>query len=140
VPPDCPVQQKDKGFQRSTTPNPNGRADVDDCLVHHRTVRCAHRQQRQPTARKCLGAINTPNHLIQSHPSILNFPFNTRAKPTTQRHIQKHSIHSKFPKSTLVLKELREDHLCSFALLLLGLPSSFLFLIPKCFVKLARAT
>jgi hypothetical protein len=28
VPPDCPVQQKDKGFQRSTTPNLNGRADV----------------------------------------------------------------------------------------------------------------
>jgi hypothetical protein len=26
--PDCLVQQKDKGFQRSTAPNPNGRADV----------------------------------------------------------------------------------------------------------------
>jgi hypothetical protein len=25
---DCPVQQNDKGFQRSTAPNPNGRADV----------------------------------------------------------------------------------------------------------------
>ena len=24
VPPDCPVQQKDKRFQRSTAPNPNG--------------------------------------------------------------------------------------------------------------------
>jgi hypothetical protein len=28
VPPDCPVQQKDKGLQRSTALNPNGRADV----------------------------------------------------------------------------------------------------------------
>jgi hypothetical protein len=28
VPPDCPVQQKDKGFQWSIAPNPNGRADV----------------------------------------------------------------------------------------------------------------
>jgi hypothetical protein len=35
---------------------------------------------------------------------------------------------------------LREDHLCSFALLLLGLPSSFAILILKCFVKLARDT
>ena len=35
------------------------------CLVHHRTVRCAHRQQKQPMARKWLEAINTPNHLFQ---------------------------------------------------------------------------
>jgi hypothetical protein len=28
VPPDYPVQQKDKGFQRSIALNPNGRADV----------------------------------------------------------------------------------------------------------------
>ena len=28
VAPDCPVQQKDKELQRSTAPNPNGRADV----------------------------------------------------------------------------------------------------------------
>jgi hypothetical protein len=28
VAPDCPVQQKDKALQRSTAPNPNGRADV----------------------------------------------------------------------------------------------------------------
>jgi hypothetical protein len=28
VAPDCPVQQKDKGIQRSTASNPNGHADV----------------------------------------------------------------------------------------------------------------
>jgi hypothetical protein len=28
VAPDCPVQQKDKGSQRSIAPNPNRRADV----------------------------------------------------------------------------------------------------------------
>jgi hypothetical protein len=28
VAPDCPVQQDDKALQRSTAPNPNGRADV----------------------------------------------------------------------------------------------------------------
>jgi hypothetical protein len=31
-----------------------------DCPVRHRTVRCTHRQQPFPTARKWLGAINTP--------------------------------------------------------------------------------
>jgi hypothetical protein len=46
------------------------------------TVRCAHRQQNQPTARKWLEAINTPNHLIHSHPIFLKLLFNTRAKPT----------------------------------------------------------
>jgi hypothetical protein len=29
VAPDCPVQQDDKTFQRSTAPNPNGHADVE---------------------------------------------------------------------------------------------------------------
>jgi hypothetical protein len=28
VAPDCPMQQDDKALQQSTTPNPNGRADV----------------------------------------------------------------------------------------------------------------
>jgi hypothetical protein len=50
------------------------------CPVHHRTVRCAHRQQTQPTTRKWLEAINTPNHLLQWHPSILNSTFIARAK------------------------------------------------------------
>jgi hypothetical protein len=56
--------------------------------VHDRTVRCAHRQQTQPTARKWLEAINTPNHLLQLHPSFLNSTFIARAKQNTPRHIQ----------------------------------------------------
>jgi hypothetical protein len=59
------------------------------CPVHHWTVRCARRQQTQPTARKWLEAINTPNHLHWSYPSFLNSTFNTRAKAFTPRHIQK---------------------------------------------------
>jgi hypothetical protein len=35
-----------------------------------------------------VGAINTPNHLHSSHPSFLNFTFNTRAKAILQRHNQ----------------------------------------------------
>jgi hypothetical protein len=56
--------------------------------VHHRTVRCPHHQQKQPTARKWLEAINTPNHLLQWHPSFLNSIFIARAKPNTPRYIQ----------------------------------------------------
>jgi hypothetical protein len=40
-------------LQRSTTVN-------STCPVRHRTVRCAHRQQKQSIARKWLEAINTP--------------------------------------------------------------------------------
>jgi hypothetical protein len=58
------------------------------CPVHHRTVRCIRRQQSQPTARKWLEAINTPNHLHSCHPSLLHFSINTRAKNTLQRHNQ----------------------------------------------------
>jgi hypothetical protein len=88
VPLDCPVPQEDKWLQRSTTPNPNGwltwhAPDNDKCYV-----RCAYRQQSQPTARKCLEAINTPNHLHSSHPSLPHISFNTRAKNTLQRHNQ----------------------------------------------------
>jgi hypothetical protein len=35
-----------------------------------------------------VGAINIPNHLIQSHPSILSFSFIARAKSNTPRHNQ----------------------------------------------------
>jgi hypothetical protein len=59
------------------------------CPVHHRTVRCAHRQQSQTTDRKWLKTINTPNHLHSSHPSFRNSTFNTRAKAFAPRHSQK---------------------------------------------------
>jgi hypothetical protein len=59
VAPDCPMQLEDRRLQRSTAPNPNGCADVariGQCTV---AVRCAHRQQPLPMARKWLKAINT---------------------------------------------------------------------------------
>jgi hypothetical protein len=59
------------------------------CLVHHRTVWYAHRQQTQPTARKWLEAINTPKHFLQWYPSFLKFTFNTRAITFTPGHIPK---------------------------------------------------
>jgi hypothetical protein len=88
----CLVQLEDKGLQWSTTPNPNGSwrgthrilnsamsgAPPDYLMCH-----------RQPTTRIVVGAINTPKHLHSSHPSFLNFTFNTRAIAFTPRHIPK---------------------------------------------------
>jgi hypothetical protein len=88
VAPDCPVQQDDKRLQRTTAPNPNRRADVARTGQCTLTVRCAHRQQPLPTATKWLGAINTPNHHIHWHPSIMNIPIIARAKDSIPRHIQ----------------------------------------------------
>jgi hypothetical protein len=39
--PDCPVQQKGKRLQRSTAPNPNGRADVARTGQRTVTIQCA---------------------------------------------------------------------------------------------------
>jgi hypothetical protein len=86
---DCPVPQEDKGIQRSIAPNPNGRLMWHALESDLYCVRCAHRQQSQPTARKWLEAINTPNHLHSSHPSFPTFTFNNRAKAYTPRHNQR---------------------------------------------------
>jgi hypothetical protein len=145
VAPNCPVQQKDKGFQQSTAPSPQRarwrgvhRIVNSDCTVRHRTVRCAHHQQKQPTVRKWLEAINTPQPPHSKPSKYSELPNQYKSKANHSKTHSKHSIHSKFSKSTLVLRDLREDHLCSFALLLLGLPSSFPILILKCFVKLSK--
>jgi hypothetical protein len=66
VAPDCPVQLQDNDSNGQIAPEPQRacgrgahRTMNSDCSVRHRTVRCAHRQQAQPTARKWLEAINT---------------------------------------------------------------------------------
>jgi hypothetical protein len=117
VPPNCSVQQEDKRFQRSTAPNPNGllmwqAPDSEQC-----PVRCTTGLSSVPstaTTGIVVGAINTHNHLYSSHPSLLHCSFNTRAKANTPKSQSKHSIHSKLQKSTQLLRDLREDHLCLF--------------------------
>jgi hypothetical protein len=47
------------------------------------------------TAGIVVGAINTPNHHLSSHPSFPTFSFNTRAKEYTPKTQSKHSILSK---------------------------------------------
>jgi hypothetical protein len=102
VAPDCPVRLEDKRLQRSTAPIPNGCADMartEQCIVivRWRTglsgVPIASRNQ--PTTRSDWEAINTPNHLIHSHPSILNSSFMARAKAQHSKTQSKQSIHSK---------------------------------------------
>jgi hypothetical protein len=128
--PDCPVQQKDKRLQRSIVPNPNEHADMACTGQWTVTVRCAHRQQTLPTARKWLGAINTPQS-PHSKPSKHSKVFiHCKSKVQHSKTQSKQSIHSKFPKSTLVLKGLWEDHLCSFVARvpwIAFLPSSLFF-------------
>jgi hypothetical protein len=75
--------------------------------------------QRLP---RWLGAINTSNHHNLRHPSFLKITFNTRALAFTLRHNSKDQILS---KSQIHLKHLvtcEREVLCSFVLLLLGLP------------------
>jgi hypothetical protein len=78
------------------------------CPVRHRTVRCAHRQQSQLTARKWLEAINTPQPP----------PFKASKFSEILIQYKSNSIHSKtqfqrsnplqVPKSTQPLRDLRE--------------------------------
>jgi hypothetical protein len=112
-----------------------------DYPVAHRTVRCAHRQQPLPTARKWLGAINTPQ------------PPHSLASKFLEVHIQykSYNIHSEtqfqrsnplqVPNSTQPLSDLREResfcvHLSSCRLDCL-LPFSF---ISQVFCKAKQET
>jgi hypothetical protein len=101
VAPDCPVCHRtvrcttrtyDFNGQQLQTPTVGWRGmhwTVNSSMSGaHQTVRCAHRQRSQPTARIVVAAINTPNHLHSNHPSFPLFTLNTRAKNTLQRHIQ----------------------------------------------------
>jgi hypothetical protein len=100
--PDYLVQQIDKGSNGRPTSNPNGCADVariGQCTV---TVRWRTGLSGAPIASslhqwlwKWLVAINTPNHLIYSHPSISKFSFISRGKAQHSNTQSKQSIHSK---------------------------------------------
>jgi hypothetical protein len=91
------------------------------------------------TAGIVVGAINTPNHLYSSYPSLLHFSFNTRAKANTPKTQSKHSIYSKLQNQLNVYR--LERIICVLLLLLLlGLLSPSHSYSSKCFVKLARDT
>jgi hypothetical protein len=134
--PNCPAPLKDKASNGQKLLNPNGWVT----WLAHRTVRCAHRQQPPPTVVWWLRAINTHNHLHSKHPRFLSITFITRALAFTPWHNPKDQSLS---KSQIQLKHLVtcvKEILCSFELLPLGLPSSFLISFLKWFVIEARDT
>jgi hypothetical protein len=100
--PDCPVHEDDKGSNGLLALNPNSYTDVartGQCTV---TVQwrtglsgAPIASRYQPTTRSGWEAINTPNHLIHSHPSISEFSFIARAKAQHSKTQSKQSIHSK---------------------------------------------
>jgi hypothetical protein len=79
------------------------------------------------TARIVVGDINTPNHHHSSHPSLLHFSFNTRAKAKTPKTQSNHSIHSKL-QNQLNFLEICERIICvSFVALVAWIAFSFPF-------------
>jgi hypothetical protein len=109
-----------------------------DYPVAHQTVRCAHRQQPLPTARKWLGAINTPQ---PPHSLVSKF---------SEVHIQykSSSIHSKtqfkrsnplqVPNSSQPLSDLRERVFVFICALVAWISFSLSHSFLKCFVKLSK--
>jgi hypothetical protein len=98
------------------------------CPVHHRTVRCAHRQQNQPTTKKWLEAINTP----QPPPSMASKFYEVHIQcKSNSIHSKAHSkdqILSKPPNQLNSISDLREGVLCSFVALVAWIAFTFLFL------------
>jgi hypothetical protein len=90
---------------------------TEQCLVAHRTVRCALRQQSPPTAVLVVGAINTPQpplfkeskHLLL----LIQYKSNTQHSKTQI----KASDQIKVPNSTLVFRTCENIGLCSFVVL-----------------------
>jgi hypothetical protein len=122
VAPDCLVLHEDKASNGRQLLNPNGWVT----WLAHLTVRCAHRQQPPPTACWWLRAINTPNHHHLKNPRFLSITFITRALAFTPRHNSKDQSLSKSQIQLRHLVTSEREILCSFELLPLGLPSSFL--------------
>jgi hypothetical protein len=125
----CPVPLKDKSSNGQKLQNPNGwvtwlthqtvSGGAPDCLVRPSTVVC-------PTVVWWLRAINTPNHHHSKHLRIMSITFNTRVLAFTPRHNSKSQSLSKCQIQLKHLVTCEREILCSFELLPLGLPSSFL--------------
>jgi hypothetical protein len=117
VPPNCPVPQEDKELQRSTTLNPNG------LLTWHTP------DSEQCHVQSTIGPSGVP---IDSNSWNSGWdykypqppPFKPSKPPTLLIQYKSKSKHSKdtikafnslqAPKSTQLLRDLREDHLCFF--------------------------
>jgi hypothetical protein len=134
VPPDCPMQQEDKRLQRSTALNPNDlltwRApDSEQCHVW-----CTIELSCVPVDNKVSQRLEVVGGYKYSQPP----PFKPSKPPTLLIQYKSEGKHSKdtiksfnplqAPKSTQLLRDLREDHLCSFIALVAWIAFSFSFL------------
>jgi hypothetical protein len=140
---DCPVQQEDKGLQRSTPPNPNGQLtwhapDTEQC-----PVRCTTGLSSVPsiaTARIVVAAINThrPPTFKPSKFSELHIQYKSKRLHSKTQSIDQ--ILSKPPNQLNCLVTWERVFCVLLLLLLLGLLSCSHYYFSKCFVKLARDT
>jgi hypothetical protein len=124
-----------QGFQRSTRSKPQRalwhgahRTMNNTCTVRHRTVRCVHRQQKQPTARKWLEAINTPTTSFNGI-QVFWTPYSLQEQTQTLQDTFKAFSPLKAPKIISVLRDLWGDYLCSFVALVAWIAFSFPILI-----------
>jgi hypothetical protein len=133
--PDCPVPQEDKAPTVDSPPNPNGWVTwrrTGQCTLPvrwHTGLSGAPIASSLPTATLVVEGYNYPNHHNSKHPRFLSITVNTRALAFTPRHNSKDQSLS---KSQIHLKHLvtcERNILCSFELLLIGLPFFFSFLL-----------
>jgi hypothetical protein len=122
VPPDCLVQQEDKGLQRSTAPNPNG-------LLTWQASDSEQYPIRVPIDSNGLNSgwgykYPQPSPFKPSKPPTLLIPYKSKGKHSKDTIKAFNPL--KAPKSTPLLRVLREDHLCSFVALV-AFSFSFLF-------------
>jgi hypothetical protein len=115
--PDCPVLQEDKGLQRSIAPNPNGKLTWHALYNEECHVRCTNGLSDVPstaTARIVVRAINTPQPppFKPSKFSELHIQYKSKGKHSKDTIKAFNSLQA--PKSTQLLRDLREDHLCFF--------------------------
>jgi hypothetical protein len=137
--PDCPVHQRSNDYfvQWSPAKAKAHRNSAQQCVAEqiaeseaHRTLNsaCPVRPSTVATPTACwwLRAINTPNHHHSKHPRFMSITFITRALAFTPRHNSKDQSLSKSQIQIKHLVTCEKKILCSFELLPLGLPSSFL--------------
>jgi hypothetical protein len=131
VPPDCPVQQEDKRLQRSTAPNPNGLLTWQALDSEQCHVRCTTGLSGVPIDNNSWNSgwgykYPQPPLFKPSKPPTLLIQYKSKGKHSKDTIKAFNPLQA--PKSTQLLRDLREDHLCSFVALVAWIAFWFPFL------------